>query len=171
MALNDLSTLKEELFRTIGGYLGYQNIEARLKSDKIFRRFVADKMSVIKHDFLQASGRMNHAGKYRLSDSLNKLIGQIDNLIHCLSESSKNRPEFFAHAEVDRDTLEKLYSYDSQLTTNLDILKDESFVLTSNEEDSELRDCLNHLFDILDNLNLLLIEREYIIQGGKEDTV
>ncbi|MBN1155534.1 hypothetical protein JXB12_11510 [candidate division KSB1 bacterium] len=74
----------------------------------------------------------------------------------------------FAQPRIDEATLSGLHLYDDQLTTELTILCEEVGELKNTEQEADPNVCLTHFFEIIDNRNLLMIERDDLISGGDE---
>ena len=168
MKYNDSITLEEELIQSIQGYSGYQKVESREITDKRLREYLVSEITKTEKLFLEISYRITNPA---ISDTLNKLINQLKNLIETLTRPTYNNSPLFNHAALNSNTLSQLYQYESLLKHHVAILTDEIPDLETIEEISETNEFLNHLFDVIDNLNQILMEREYLLIGGNDENM
>lgn len=169
MKNNNYVSLEKELIQSIKGYSGYQTIKDREKTDKRLREHLLKEIKQIEKSFRKISNRIAKQGNTNIADTINKLINQLKNLIETLNKPSYNNSPFFSHPNLNSDTLLQLYRFESQLRKQVIILADEATELEKIEEPTETSEFLNHLFDVFDNLNQIIMEREFILAGGNDD--
>ncbi len=167
MSFNDQGVSPEdELVRTVKGYGGYVKTDTRKDTDQRIREHLAAEIGKIEKSFTKISRRVANQGKAKLADTIGKLVEQLTNLIQSLNQPAYNNSSFFMYPKIDSELLSRLYLYESQLKYHVDILMEEVSQLESIEEDSEANDFLNHFFDVIDNINQIMIEREFLLNGG-----
>ena len=171
MKHNNGVSLEDELIHSIRGYFGYKNIELREKTDRQLRKYLSSEIEKIKKSFLQISNRVSDDGKVTIADTINKLISQLKTLIETLNKPTYNNSSFFNHAAFNSDTLSQLYQYESLLKHHVSILTDEISDLEKIEKISETDEFLNHLFDVIDNLNQLIMEREFLLTSSDGESI
>jgi len=165
MKYNNGFSLEEELMQSIRGYSGYQKSEEREKTDKRLREYLASEIKKIEKIFLKFSIRISKQGNTEIADTINRLVKQLKILIESLDQPNYNVTSF-NHTSLNSDTLYQLYQYETLLKHHVDILTDEISEFERIEEISETDEFLNHLYDVIDNLQQILLEREYLLAGG-----
>lgn len=153
------------LIQAIRGYSGYQKTETRQKTDKQLREYLSSEIKHIEKSFLKLSNRVEKQGYASIAQTINRLNKQIKSLIDTLNKPSYHNSPFFNYSRVTDDTLSQLYEYESQLKHQVDILNDEVSELEKIEEISETDAYLSHIFDVIDNLNQIIMEREFLLAG------
>lgn len=171
MKYNNSVSLEEELIQSIRGYSGYQKTESREKTDKRLREYLASEIKQIEKVFLKISKRVTKQGNLTIADSINRLINQLKNLIETLNNPTYNNSPFFNSTLVNSNILSQLYEYESLLTHHISILTDEVSELQKIDEISETNEFLNHLFDVVDNLNQIIMEREFLLARGSDNNI
>ena len=165
MKYDDGVSLEEELIQSIRGYSGYQKVESREKTDKKLREYLASEIKKIEKLFHKISNRVSKQGNINVADTIDKLISQLKNLIEALNKPTYNNSSFFNHVPFDSSMLSQLYQFESLLKHHITILTEEVTELEKIEEFSETDEFLNHLFDVIDNLNQIIMEREFLLTG------
>jgi len=164
MKSNEHSTnsVEEELRKTIKGYQGYTPPEKRNKTDKNLRNFILTQLKSIDNQLLKFEkqiGDQNHNGILnRVSSSLKTIIDSLQNPCYA------NQP-FFSDSKINPGVLAQLYEYDTQLKEQIEILEDEAKLVPEIGNDNEIKEFLNHLFDLIDGVNQTLTEREFLIMS------
>jgi len=153
------------LIQAIHGYSGYQKSETRQKTDKQLREYLSSEIQQIEQSFLKLSCRIEKQGYASIAQTVNRLNKQIKILIETLDKPSYHNSPFFNYSRVTDDTLARLYEYESQIKHQVEILNDEVSDLEKIEEISETDAYLSHLFDVIDNLNQIIMEREFLLAG------
>ena len=168
MKFNSSVSLEKELIQSIRGYTGYEKVETREKTDKRLREYLASEIKKIEKAVLRIAQRISKNGDSSISEAVNKLINRLKNLFETLNAPTYNSASFFNHSPINSETLMQLYEYESLLKHHVDILADEISEWENIEEISETDEFLNHLFDVIDNVNQILMEREFLITGENE---
>ncbi len=158
-------SLDKELIKTIRGYSGYEKTEAREKTDQRLREHMSSQIEQIGIIFQKLSIRIEQEGDLDIAHSVNRLIKQLKILIETLNQPSYNNSPFFNLSEVNSGVLSQLYEYESQIKNQVDILTDEVYELENIEETPDKDELINHLFDVVDNLNQMIMEREFLLAG------
>jgi hypothetical protein len=170
MKINDqVASLEQDLIRSIEGYSGYQITKDRLKTDQRLRNYFTEKIKHIEQAFGKMSANKISNGSSTINETNNKVIKLLQELNETLHRPTYNNSSFFSKSSVDPETLTQLYQYESQFNERLNVLNDETKQLDqqpTTPTDSEL---FNYLFDVIDNLNQIIIQREFILAGGNSD--
>jgi len=154
-----------DLVNLISGYSGYKIPETRSKTDKRLREFLSAKvqriekdLSQFEHQFYQKNKSANLSPFHRISLSLKMLI-------QTLIEPSSNDNHFFTQSKENQEKITQLYEYDVQLVKQVDILVDEVKQLDNINGEYEIDEMLNHFYDLIDRVNQILSEREFLIMS------
>lgn len=165
MKFEDDISLKKGLIEAIRGYDGYQKTETRGKSDQRLREHMASQIERISKDFDRLSAKIQQQGNEEIARSLMRLITQLKVLINTLNRPSYNNSSFFNLVEVNSGVLSQLYEYESKIQHQVEILTDEVTELENIREISETDEFVRHFFDVVDNLNQIIMEREFLLAG------
>jgi hypothetical protein len=155
----------KELIKTIRGYSGYEKTETREETDQRLREYMASQIEHIGIIFQKLSTRIEQEGNDNVARSIKRLINQLKILIQTLNQPSYNNSTFFNLSEVNSGVLSQLYEYESQIKNQVDILTDEVYELEKIDESADTNELINHLFDVVDNLNQMIMEREFLLAG------
>lgn len=158
-------SLDQELIKTIRGYSGYEKTETRERTDQLLREYMASQIEQIGSIFQKLSSRIEKEGNEDIAHSVKRLIKQLKILIQTLNQPSYNNSTFFNLSEVNSGVLSQLYEYESQIKNQVDILTDEVYELENIDESADTNELINHLFDVVDNLNQMIMEREFLLAG------
>lgn len=165
------ASLQEKLIRSIRGYVGYQTTKDRQRTDKRLRDYIVDELKQIEKSFVKILNRMTQQGHTQISEIINKLIHLLSNLLESLNKPSYYNSSFFNQTTLNENILNQIYQYESQLKYHLMILKDEVADLEKIERPADTIELLNHLFDVIDNLNHTIIEREFLLTNNAGSTL
>ena len=158
-------SLDKELIKTIRGYSGYEKTETREETDQRLREYMASQIEHIGIIFQNLSTRIEQEGNDNVAHSIKRLIKQLKILIQTLNQPSYNNSTFFNLSKVNSGVLSQLYEYESQIKNQVDILTDEVYELEKIDESTDTNELINHLFDVVDNLNQMIMEREFLLAG------
>ncbi|MBD3291087.1 hypothetical protein GF337_19925 [candidate division KSB1 bacterium] len=158
-------SLDQELIKTIRGYSGYERTEWREKTDQRLREYMASQIQKIGSNFQNLSAHLQKFDNPDIARSIKRLIKQLKILIQSLHQPSYEKSSFFNLSEVNSGILTQLYEYESQIKHQVDILADEVSELENMDDVSDSGELINHLFDVVDNLNQSIMEREFLLAG------
>ena len=164
MKLNVVEDSSEmELIQTIQGYSGYQTTKNRGQSDKRLREYLVEKFTQLQLNFQNISDHVASQGQYDVVEIINRLIRQLKVLSITFNSPSYNNSSFFNHSNISSNILSKLYKYESQIKHYLFILTDEINEFKKIDEVSEAHEFLRYLFNVIDDLNQIIVEREFLL--------
>lgn len=165
---NNFPSLEKELVQSIDGYIGYQTVQSREKTDQRLREYLASEIKQAEKAFINLTNRLAGQTNAAISHNADKLVIQLNNLTQSLHKPAYNNSTF---VHLNSNMLSQLYHYELQLKNYVDILKDEVAELDTIEGNSEINELLNHLFDVVDNLNQNIMEREFLLAGGDDGSM
>jgi hypothetical protein len=158
-------SLENDLLNSISGYNGYQVPEARQKTDMRLREFLSEKLQRIEKDLSQFEHRFYQQNKNVNLNPFHRISLSLKMLIQSIIESSTNNDHFFSQSKIDSDKITQLNDYDVKLVNQVDILVDEVKELDNINGEYEIDEMLNHFYDLLDGINQILSERDFLIMS------
>lgn len=156
-------SLENDLINSIGGYSGYKLPADRNKTDKRLREFLSEKLNQIEKDLSQFEHRFYQKNKNASLNPFHRISLSLNILIQSLLENSSNENLFFTQSKINHDKILQLYEFDVQLVNQVDILFDEVKELDNINGEYEIGEMLNHFYDLIDGVNQILSEREFLI--------
>ena len=160
-----IELMENNLVGSIRGYNGYQNAKYRKKSDKCLREYVSNKLKQMQKSISNFELKIQKFDNQSHKETLHQVTSSLEIVLNSLLKPSYINTHFFNDNSIKTDKLNQLYEYDISLKNYLEIFSDEVKELESIEDDFELDEFLNHLFDLIDGLNQTLSEREFLIMG------
>jgi len=154
-----------ELTKTINGYEGYHTPKNRDKTDEKFREFLSSKLDSIAERLSRIEEQFQSSGKNH-KEFLHQAIASLKTIIYSLKNPCYCNHAFFSQPVLSSEKIAQLYDYDFQIKEQIEILDEESSQLILDNNDTELNDMLNHLYDVIDGVNQSLTEREFVIMGN-----
>jgi len=158
-------SLENDLTQSINGYVGYDIPGIRSKTDRNLKEFLFKKLqqaekdlSLFEHQVYQQHKTANLNPFHRISLSLKMLI-------QSLNEPFPEDHQFFSETKINPDKISQLYEYDVQLVNQVEILLDEVQELDNINGEYEIDQALNHFYDLLDGINQLMSEREFLLMS------
>jgi len=158
-------SLANDLNNLIKGYNGYKVPADRSQSDKRLREFLADKLQQVEIDLSQLEHRFYQNNKSANLSPFHRISLSLKMLIQSAIEPAPNNNHFFAQSKSTDDKITQLYEYDIQLVNQVDILTDEVKELENINGEYEIDQILNHFYDLIDGVNQILSEREFLIMS------
>ena len=158
-------SLGNDLLRSISGYVGYQAPDARRKTDRRLREVLSEKLQQIEKDLSQFEHRFYQQNKSADLNPFHRISLSLKMLIQSLIETGTNNNQFFNQSKIDPDKITQLNDYDVQLVNQIDILVDEVKELDSIDGEYEIDEMLNHFYDLIDGINQILSERDFLIMS------
>jgi hypothetical protein len=119
--MNDKSLL-QRLTEKIPGYSGYNEKETRRDVDKLHREHIADRLRELKEPLVDLMRRMTDSGKLQDVDLVDIAIRRIDRLENKVRFASYGYSGFFDVTRVGNAELDRIYSFDLELTDDVDEL-------------------------------------------------
>ncbi len=160
-----LNNSVQEIAKTTKGYMGYEEPKKRQKTDRNFREFITSSLISVSERVPNSNGHVQKDFK----PSHKKALGQISHSLKTVIESLKKpcycNQSFFNKPNITSDQLQQLYDYDLDLKGQIGILNEESMQLKNIRDDHEISDALRHIYDIIDGINQILTEREFLIMS------
>lgn len=157
--------LENDLLNSISGYSGYQVPQARRKTDRCLREFLSEKLHRIEKDLSRIEHRFYQQNKNASLNPFHRISLSLKLLIQSLIESFTNNNQFFNRSKIDPDKITQLNDYDVQLVNQVNILVDEVKELDNLEAEFEIDEMLNHFYDLIDRINQILSERNFLIMS------
>ena len=166
--INSDNVFFEELKKSIDGYSGYSAPEERESTDKIFRKYLSTELHSVKNAVTQLKSQLNKNAHHKLTDIFQHVTSSLTTNTESLVNPCYYNHAFFSQPDLGAVQLNDLYDYDSHLQEQVHILKEETGQLIDQSETTEISELLNHFYNVIDGINQLLTEREFIIMGAEE---
>lgn len=158
-------SLENDLSNSIKGYNGYKIPADRSQSDKRLREFLSEKLQQVEIDLSQFEHRFYQNNKSANLSPFHRISLSLKMLIQSAIEPSPNDNHFFAQSKIMEDKITQLYEYDIQLVNQVDILIEEVKELENINGEYEIDEILNHFYDLIDGVNQILSERDFLIMS------
>ena len=158
-------SIRDELIRSIKGYQGYSSTEHRTKTDQKFRNFLLTKLNSTNQRLPEFEKRIKNIVTPDISESLKRIRSGINMLTSPLKNPCYIDQLFFKKDRISDEKLSQLYKYDIQIIEQVEIFEDEIKQLDTENDDQEITQILNHLYDLTDGLNQAITEREFLIMS------
>ncbi len=154
---------KKILTNVISGYLGYELPEHREGTDSNFRTFLTAQLTTIVEQLVSAGKKQPKNANGGQPEITPQVIMSLKTIVRSLQEPCNSYHNFYVKKSVNQKTLTRLYDYDSQLYDQVSILADESLLFSERSTETDNGEALHHLYDLIDGINQILTEREFII--------
>ena len=158
-------SIKAELARTIKGYQNYSTPQDRKKTDQNLRKFLLTKLDSANRKLPEFEKLTQSRTDKTITEIFKRVVSGLSMLLNSLQNPCYVNQAFFVKANLRSDNLSQLYGHDWQLKEQVEIFEDEFKQLDTNNDDRELAEFLNHLYDLTDGLNQTLTEREFLFMG------
>jgi hypothetical protein len=155
----------KNLLNSISGYLGYNVPDTRRKTDTILKEFLSERLQQVEKDLSQFEHRFYQQHKTASLNPFHRISLSLKMLIQSLVERSSNDNSFFTQSKINPEKISQLYEYDTQLVSQVDILLDEVKDLDNLNGEYEIDEMLNHFYDLIDGVNQIFSEREFVIMS------
>jgi len=156
------------LSQSIHGYRGYEDVQARERSDSELRQQLMDHIAAL-HKGLAV---VPHAAQPKDQERLNELYKSSRRKLQTIADSLKNPTykgvPFFVKDNQSPEQLARIYQYESTMLSELGSLKQEVAALDQTTLERDVfEDHFLHIQDFIDSFNQALFEREALILGDE----
>ena len=105
----------ESLLRSIPGFKGYLEKEDRRESDRLTRKWLADRLQLSKRGLDDAMRRLVDAGQLDPLSQFERLRSRLDGFAAKLLSAVRGYSGFFDFVQVHEDVLDQVYQLDQSL--------------------------------------------------------
>ena len=112
----------EEVLRKVPGFRGYLEKEYRRDSDELQRRYLADRLQRSKAALEALSRSLLDAGQIDVLPAIDRVRNRLDTLATRIRGATRGYSGFFDLVSVDEAVLERVYDFDVQLLTDVELL-------------------------------------------------
>ena len=112
----------ESLLRSIPGFKGYAEKEDRRESDRLTRKWMADRLQQSKRGLDDGMRRLVDAGQLDSLAAFERLRSRLDGFVAKLLAAVRGYSGFFDFVQVDDDVLDQVYQFDQALVTDVQSL-------------------------------------------------
>ena len=161
--------VEENLIKAISGYKGYQSPVHRNKTDKSLRKYLSSQLNDFDKWLLLLEKQIQSRTDQPYEESLKRIRSGLKMIINALQKPCYIDQDSFNKTKFGSEKLAQLYQYDQQLKEQIEILNEES-EQAEVENDQEIDEMLNYIYDLIDGINQTLTEREFLIMTDKDIT-
>jgi len=158
-------SIEDALIKSISGYDGYQSPDVRMKTDNRIRDYLASSLKKIQQELSRLEPKMKQYKSHGYLETIQHLASILKTIIHSMMNPSYNNSGFFRKLKLNPVVINQLYDFDSHLVDQIDIALDDLEVLNQTDDEAEIGNILNYLFDLVDGVSQAMSEREFLILG------
>lgn len=162
--MSSIAEKLKELSEKIPVYRGYADLEARRESDRELRDAAAAAFSSQVTRITRVQEQAINGGDFDTVDSLDEIINRMQHLVDRLRSASYGYTGLFDEDQVDAEVLDRLYSFDLQITRGVEKVGDLIAQLGGVSVSSEV---IGQLRDLLDQLHLNFDRRRELITNPR----
>lgn len=157
------ASFENAIIESIEGYEGYQSPNARSVTDNRLRDYVTKSLKQIHQELSPIASRLSQFKNHGLVETFQRLVSSIKMTMQSLNNPMYRKAGFFKKAKLNSDLLAQIQDFDAQIVEKVGIFQDEIEILNQADDECEVEDMLNHLFDLIDGINQNMSEREFLI--------
>lgn len=151
-----------ELAQAIHGYDGYRAIQERRSNDLRLREFLNSKLNLLEEQITQLGFWLRHQANHNSFEIFDRIVLSLKMLAQSLTNPAYNSGSFFRQP-ISSARLNQIVEYDQHLASQIDVLLDETRNIEQTANDEDVEEILNHLYDLIDGVNQIWSEREFLI--------
>lgn len=162
--------LLERLMLVLPGFRGYKLREQRREADKIVRNHIYDSLEAARADLTRGLQALVDNKATELLEPMNRLIATLDRVAEKINHAAYGYSGFFDSVQINEPELEKMLSFDMQLTENVTKLKESIRAYVDQLLDGKLENARTMQDSIGANMRDLesaFDSRKWVIEGVK----
>ena len=124
----------ESLLRSVPGFKGYAEQEDRRESDRLTRKWMADRLQQSKRGLDDGMRRLVDAGQLDALAPLERLRSRLDGFVAKLLSAVRGYSGFFDFVQVGEDVLDQIYQFDLTLVGDVQAMAEALEQLTTRSD-------------------------------------
>jgi len=157
----------ERLMEQIPGFQGYMHSEKLRDSDKLHRRFISNKLTIIKNEFSEKAKELINAGHIAEMEVIDQILKKFDLFRDKIEFAQYGYSGIFDAVKIHKEDLNKIYEYDLGLVELTDALS--KLIKEWDASNYEtFKTTISQIKEMFLNLEDFFVKRIELIKGGKD---